>query len=159
MTISNGNSHILATCYLSNTPWHVAQVLFARDVSGNYEINFGLFEDSGTYGFAGATDITDGPHCIEFVVHRATTNSASDGWGQYWIDGSSGGTVTGKDNYDIFDIIYQLRIGAVGGIDSGTSGTYYLDDLEINYSGDEIGLVSQVITPVLFYHHAMMRRL
>src|SRR3990167_10886063 len=58
----------------------------------------------------------------------------------WWVDGVDQGTLTGLDNYNLMaDLSFLFRVGATTGIDAGTSGTFYLDELVANDDGSVIG--------------------
>jgi hypothetical protein len=89
-----------------------------------------------------ATDwvtITDTEHCFELHLERASSSVAGDGRLRMWIDGHLEGTASNLDNYDLWPNIAALRMGAVSGLDVGTSGTFYLDGLKANDDGSMIG--------------------
>jgi hypothetical protein len=84
--------------------------------------------------------ISDAPHYIEVRLVRASSSVAADGTLDLWIDGVHKEQLVG-DNYDMFIYFRQLRLGATSGLDGGTSGTYYFDEIIINDDGSEIGAV------------------
>ena len=100
--------------------------------------------------------ITDAPHWIETHIERATSDVASDGRARWWLDGTLIRTDDHIDNYDVFGNITDVRIGAVMGIDAGTSGTFYLDEFRANNDGNRIGPVG---LSARLDHHYRTRRL
>ena len=114
-------------------------VLYLAKNSGNYQLAQGIRLDSFAYSYGGYYTITDAPHYIEMYLIRSTGAGDSNGSLQLWVDGVSKETLTGKDNYDIFTDVGQVRMGAILGVDAGTSGTFYLDELVVNDDGGAIG--------------------
>jgi hypothetical protein len=108
-------------------------------VGSNYQLVFQYVADAGNVDTAKQT-ITDEPHYIEAYLVRAATDVSADGTSQWWIDGTSiGSQITGIDNYHQFANVTSIKLGAVAGIDAGTSGTFYLDELVVNDDGGVIG--------------------
>ena len=105
----------------------------------NYEIIGYLFNDANVYVATTSYHITDAPHYVEILLVRATTSVSADGYARVWIDGVLQGSTANADNYHAFEAMNQSRLGATYGIDAGTSGTLYLDQLIINDDGAEIG--------------------
>jgi hypothetical protein len=107
--------------------------------SGNFRLRLGTFNDSNGYSNGSQIIITDAPHYVEVEVTRASSSVAADGQCRMWIDGSLESTVSSIDNYDLFVYSDVLQIGAVTGGSSSNSGTFYLDEIEANVDGTEIG--------------------
>ena len=127
--------------FLSNAPWFLCTIkLEYRD--GIYKLLFEPYNDAGGLT-ADRETITDAPHYVEFYIHRSSAEDADDGTAEWWIDGVSKGTWTDIDNYDSFPLWNLARIGAVEGVDAGTTGSLYLDEIVINDDGGEIGPVSE----------------
>ncbi|HLE48848.1 MAG TPA: LamG domain-containing protein [Patescibacteria group bacterium] len=99
--------------------------------SGVYTLRAAIVDDAGAASYTSYYTITDAPHYVEVELKRASTVSSSDGTVQLWIDGVAQETKTGVDNYDRFNDFWSVRLGAVSSIDAGTSGTFYVDELEI----------------------------
>lgn len=116
----------------------VADVYLQYD-GANYEFDGAVYDDAAAATGFTATDITDAPHWVEVYVLRAETNVSSDGELTWWIDGTEIESVTGLDNYDLFLGMTETQLGAVAGVDAGTSGTFYVDELEANDDGGPIG--------------------
>jgi hypothetical protein len=110
--------------------------------SGFYRVLVTLVDDAAADNNASAVTVSDAPHYIEFMLTRASSNVASDGRLDWWIDGSVQTAITGKDNYDRFANFGTLRVGAVTGIDTGTRGTLYVDQIVVRDDNTEIGPVN-----------------
>jgi len=121
-------------------------------MDGGYRIVIDALNDDLTGALANSYAITDAPHYVEVYVKRAATDSSADGTVEIWIDGVSKGSATGKDIYNLwYDYTLNVRLGAIYGIDAGTSGTFYLDELIVNDDGGLIGcwmcVLSGSLTP------------
>ena len=81
----------------------------------------------------------DGPHMIEMNITKSS--GADDGILNWWIDGEAQSGLTGLDNDTWFADFTTLRVGAATGIDAGTTGDFYLDELIVNDDGGLIGPV------------------
>lgn len=86
-------------------------------------------------------EITDAPHYIEVLVHRATGSTANNGYLTEWVDGVEEETISGQDNYDRFASLRMLIAGFAAPTDN-ILGTYYVDEIIVNDDGSEIGPVS-----------------
>ena len=108
----------------------------------NYEIRLCLYDDAGLQSTA-YYDITDASHYVEALVNYATGAEAEDDSATLWIDGASQETLS---NLDLFSIAKPdgLRIGACSGVDVGTSGTFYVDELVFRDDSTAIGACSSV---------------
>lgn len=106
-----------------------------------YKLRLEINDDDGWADNDTTGVITDAMHYVEVNVVQASSAVASDGSVQWWVDGVDQGIVTGLDNYHNFAGMSGFRVGGAFGIDSGTSGTMYIDELEANDDGGEIGEV------------------
>ena len=97
-----------------------------------------MIEDGGGAPYITSVIISDAPHYIEAYLRRATSPTSSDGSFLLQIDGTDKGTAVG-DNYDRASVFDKLYIGPDAGIDAGTTGTIYIDEIVINDTGDVIG--------------------
>ena len=115
---------------------------------GNIQLTTRLSRDGGTSDVAAFNVGNTGVHYIEIRVKRATTNVASDGELQTYLDGVSQGTTTG---IDLFDLSRPDNV-AFGGVslDVGSAGSVLLDELKVTDTATEIGahipLVSNTAT-------------
>ena len=138
LTMGQYEAFHVAFIYTSASPWSVARIAY----TATGELVFEPFNDPGNLSPNYAA-ITDAPHYIEVYGHRAATNVSADGTYEWWVDGVSKSIWTGVDNYDLFAMFQLFRIGAVNGVDAGTSGTIYLDELVIRDDSTEIGPVEE----------------
>jgi len=106
-----------------------------------YKLRVQTQDDSYSYNPTSYYDLTDAEHCIEFLVQFATSAVASDGFLKLWIDDVLKETVSNLDIYDASKPD-SGRLGAVTGLDSGTSGTFYLDEWVLRDDDTYIGPIS-----------------
>jgi hypothetical protein len=99
-----------------------------RPSAGLYQLRVGLVNDGTTWTLTGWFTITDAPHFIELDWRAATAVGANDGGLTLWIDGVQQANLPGVDNDT--RRVDRARLGALTGIDVGTSGTYYFDTFE-----------------------------
>lgn len=108
----------------------------------SFEIRAFCFDDGNAFRGTSFYNISDGAHYVEVHLTRASAASANDGSISLYIDGALQQTVSAIDTYDAFNLISSMRLGAIVGIDAGTSGTLYLDEFKANDDGGEIGAVA-----------------
>lgn len=137
LTMSSGdlfnNLHLDA----SGSPREIHRIRL-RWTGSSYRLVAVPYGDGGKLS-ADIQDIANVEHYVETHIERATGPSAADGRIRWWIDGSLMHTWSGVDNYDLFSNINRFRLGAVYSIDSGTSGTFFIDEFAANDDGSEIG--------------------
>jgi len=136
-------------CVLRNNTTGMCAAVYLNHSTTDYRIYVAIKDDvpADTYGTKFV--ITDAPHYIEIYLQRAATNSSADGSLQLWIDGVNKETISGIDNYDRFAALNSVDFGAIYGLASGISGTFFLDDLVVNDDGGEIGPATTPITITL----------
>jgi RHS repeat-associated protein/CSLREA domain-containing protein len=126
ITMANGDAHFIFKGY-EGTSTDILRVEF-RLSSGLYQIRGGILNDSSTWVNSNWFTINDAQQFIELDWHAATAAGANNGSLTLWIDGIQLAVVTGVDN-DTWQVD-RARLGALSGIDAGTSGTYYFDAFE-----------------------------
>lgn len=95
----------------------------------NYDgSDYGIYtliqEDDSSHVQSSTHTMTDDKHLVRVIW--VASSGADDGYARLYIDGVLEETVTGLDN-DTKNID-QVWFGATAGIDSGTSGPFYMDD-------------------------------
>jgi hypothetical protein len=130
------NYQKLAVCRLYSSGASVAHIRVEGQPTA-YNIVLGVWEDDGTYSES-STAMSDAEHCVEFQLARASSDVASDGEADAWLDGVALTSITELDNYDRFDDFDYVRLGAMD-VHASTSGTIYEDELIVNDDGTEIG--------------------
>lgn len=149
LTMANNDVFINTNAYGTSVAVAVANLLYTT--VGGYQIRVDIYNDAGALTSANYA-ITDAPHYVEIYLIRATNSTSSDGSIQTWIDGASQGTISNIDNYDRFADFKTVYFGA-SGVDTGTRGVFYLDELIVNNDGSEIGPVSSATAVPVFMHH------
>jgi excisionase family DNA binding protein len=121
----------------------------------NYKIGYDQYKDSGANTSSGSV-ITDGWHHIQATWAAATGAGNNDGYIYLYIDGVLVESETNTDN-DTLDID-EVKFGAPEGLDAGTSGIFYMDDVSwsnqtgmSNYTTSSFGLDPSYLR---FYEHA-----
>jgi len=127
---------------------HSGGVLFAvrlAYITDHYETDLYAYTDS-TQTNSSNTTLSDGPHYIEVLAVRETADGDADGTADTWIDGIAGGSLSGLDNYNIFNDIAGSRVGP-SYIQVGTpSGYIYIDDIAIRDDSVEIGAATDPVS-------------
>jgi hypothetical protein len=145
LTMANNNSFVMFRC---DSSAGVLIYCHLRYVTGEgYYIYGTTYNDVPTPTNTAYYAITDGEHYVEVKLIRATNNASSDGSFQLWIDGADKETISNIDNYDRFAAFKTSYLGPVVGLDAGTSGTFYMDELVINDDGGAIGPVAAAGDP------------
>lgn len=139
LTMGGGEFFDILRLGTDGSPYNLASVrLYA---TGPYQVRMNFAEDDETtYWTDSGHNLTNGPNYLEFQIVRASSDTASDGTGTFWLNGVQiGSPITGLDNFDAFALIDEFLAGAVGGVDVGTSGSIYIDEFAANDTGAEIG--------------------
>jgi hypothetical protein len=104
-----------------------------------YRTYINVRNDAGSSVLTDYAVISDAPHYVEVHIVSAANSGSSDGTLEWWVDGSSQGTATGWDNYNLLnDGTVKFRNGSMAA--SGTlTGTFYIDQFVVNDDGSEIG--------------------
>jgi hypothetical protein len=108
--------------------------------SGSYQVRVRIRRDGYVTESSDWATLSDDEHYLEVLVEYASSDSASDGTATLWIDGAYATQLNGLDLYTISKP-ERLRLGAISGIDSSTSGTLYLDEFVLRNDGNVIGPV------------------
>ena len=114
-------------------------------VSGAYFIKQRIRQDGSEVANPNFA-ITDAPHSIEVSIEKASTDSASDGRTRILIDGVLEHTESDIDLFDNWDNVNHVRVGAAG-LESGTSGTFFLDQILIRDDNQLIGPHVSMVGP------------
>lgn len=126
ISMTNGNQHLILVGYAGTTT-EVMRVEFRRSNS-QYQVRGSLRNDSSGWTTTNWFVLSDAPHFIEIDWRAATSAGANNGGLTFWLDGVQQANLTTVDNDT--RRIDRARLGAVGGIDSGSRGAYYLDAFE-----------------------------
>ena len=126
ITMSNGNAHYIFLGY-AGTSTDVLRIEFRRS-SNTYQIQAALRNDKSNWSSSSWFTLSDAPHFLELDWRASTAAGVNNGGLTFWIDGTQRADLTGVDNDT--RRIDRVRMGAVSGLDSGTSGAYYFDAFE-----------------------------
>jgi len=146
MVMGNGEAFNIFNGFVG-TNTAVMRVEFAIS-SNTYVVRGSVLNDSGAWVSTNWFPISDAPHAIE-VDWRAKTAAANNGGLTLWIDGTQKFDLTAVDNDT--RRIDRVRLGAVTGIDTGTSGIFFLDAFEsrrLTYIGPATSAPASTSTPL-----------
>ena len=112
------------------------------DSDDGYRVRPGIMSDGGVWSNGSWVDLSDNEHTIEVEWNRSS--SSRDGSIEMWVDaydvddfGTADSSVSGVDNDAKTARVF--RFGAPAGLDSGTSGTIWLDQMVANDDTSAIG--------------------
>jgi len=126
ITMASNDAHFIFKGF-SGASTDVLQVEL-RNSAGAYQVRAKLLNDSSVFVVTSWFTITDASHFIELDWRAATGVGANNGGVTLWIDGIQQQDLTGVDN-DTWRID-RARLGALSGMDIGTSGSYFFDAFE-----------------------------
>jgi hypothetical protein len=115
-----------------------AGVSFLASGGGVQQVRFTAGADGNNCFDLVDLSVDDGEHFAEAKCVRAASSVSSDGSVTWWLDGTQVLQNNSVDNFDSFALINRIRFDNVG-VDAGTSGTFYNDQLAMNTSGAPIG--------------------
>ena len=124
--MASGDAHFIFNGFMG-TSTAVLRVEF-HQVSGAYQVRGRLINDGTTWTNTSWFTISDAPHALELDWWAATGAGANNGGLTLWIDNVQQVDLTGVDNDTLR--VDRARLGALSGIDVGTSGTYFFDAFE-----------------------------
>jgi hypothetical protein len=124
--MANNKQHSILVGYVGVST-EVVRVEFRRS-NAQYQVRGSLRNDASGWTNTNWFNLNDAPHAIEFDWRAATGVGANNGGLTFWLDGIQQANLTNVDNDT--RRIDQVRLGAIGGIDTSTRGTYYLDAFE-----------------------------
>ena len=125
-SITMSNAEMFALIRIYQVSATILELDF-RKYNGNYELSMIYNHDTG-WGSTSYVAMTDAPHILEFDWKSATAVGANDGYLTIWIDGVQVRNNTNIDNDT--RRIDRITMGAISGMDAGTSGTIYFDAFE-----------------------------
>ena len=129
ISMASGNAHYIFKGFMGTSTSTEALRVEFRQSAGAYQIRAALMLDNGTtWVSTNWFTISDASHFVELDWRAATGVGANNGGLTLWIDGTQQADLTGADN-DTWRVD-RARIGALTGIDVGTSGTCYFDAFE-----------------------------
>jgi hypothetical protein len=118
------------------------QWVVLRYHGGLYELRLVVRDDNGTTRYSGYHVISDAEHMVEVYIRHASGAMAEDGAAVMYVDGAQVTQIVSLDAYDADKRPNNLQLGAVSGVDAGTLGTLYFDELILREGEGEIGPVT-----------------
>jgi hypothetical protein len=97
-------------------------------VAASYRVVVAAADDAGSWRLGTPVVLGNSANLIEIEWRAASTGGANDGFTTLWVNGVRQVDLTGLDNDS--RRVDSVRIGAAGGIDSGTRGTIFFDEFE-----------------------------
>jgi hypothetical protein len=126
ITMASNDAHFIFKGFMG-TATDILQVEL-RNSAGIYQIRAKLLNDSAAFVVTTWFTISDATHFIELDWRAATAAGANNGGLTFWIDGIQQADLTGVDNDT--GRIDRARLGALAGMDAGTSGVDFFDAFE-----------------------------
>jgi hypothetical protein len=119
--------------------WTARQWVVLRYRDGLHELRLVVRDDGNTVHYSAYQVISDAEHYVEVLVRHASSAAAEDGLAVMTVDGAQSIQLAGLDLYDADKRPNNIQLGAVSGVDAGTSGMLYLDELILKDAEDVIG--------------------
>lgn len=107
-------------------PAQFGSITLLYTLAAGYQLQNIINLDVGN-DFGPLVPITDEPHLIRWEFRASSAPLANDGFSRMYVDGILVSNLTGEDTDT--RSLDSLRIGAPGGIDAGTAGTIYFDNI------------------------------
>lgn len=106
--------------------------------NNQYWIRLGVFQRDNNWKDTEWLPFTDMAHAIEFNFVASSSRRATDGLSKLWVDGTQVAKLTDLNTQ--VDTVNQLTLGALRGLDPGTRGNIYFDQVEVatRYIGLEL---------------------
>ncbi len=146
LTMTDGNEFDVFDAYDGADPvpptvtGNPALRVVVRQVSGAFRLSaFVRQNNGGELEIPAPPSLAPGWRAVELNWAKSTAPGANNGRLDLWVDGVAQPSLTGVNNDT--EVVNYARLGAVNGIDAGTSGTLKLDDFASQRSG-YIGLLS-----------------
>jgi len=134
---ANWTSHTVIRISTAGSPYYNGYMVLRKD-TGSLYLSFFPHDDSGWLSVSNSTSLT-GEHYVEVHIERATTAISADGRIRWWLDGTLLNAWSNIDNYDNFNDISNITIGARENVDATTTGTVWFDEFKANDDGLLIG--------------------
>jgi hypothetical protein len=96
-----------------------------RNKSLGYQLRAGLVNEAGQWANTGWWPIEDGPQVVEIDWRAGHFLGATDGSLALWVNDVAAGSVEQVANSSLQ--VDLVRLGAIAGVDGGTSGSMYFD--------------------------------
>jgi len=129
ITMNSGSAHYIFDGY----NYYTQDLIFRLELlyeNGSYKLRPRVFNDDWNYTIGSKYAISDDWHMVEIEWQAASAPGANDGSFTLWIDDVLAGSISNVDNDGSQHQLDEVRLGATGGVDSSTSGSYYFDNFE-----------------------------
>lgn len=126
IVMANGDAHYLFYGYQGTT--QVVLRVECRRANDSYQVRAALLNDGATWRATNYAIINDAPYLFELDWQAASAPGANNGELTFWVNEVQISRLTGVDNDT--RRIDRVRLGPVGGLDTGTRGSYYFDAFE-----------------------------
>jgi hypothetical protein len=123
LSMAERDHHIIFQGYGATNSTFIFRIEFQR-LNGQYWVRAAALTDANTWQYTPWTTLSDQPHALD-LEWTASAPGQNNGALALTLDGVLTGTVTGIDNDG--KIVEHVRLGPVSGVDTATSGTYFLD--------------------------------
>jgi hypothetical protein len=123
--MDDGDSLAVFRGYSSNS---TPLVIYLSATSGGYQLQLVVIDDGGNLLWSDLVQLGDGPQQIDLDWAAGTAPGANDGSVTFEVNGEPALLLVSLDNDG--HRLDEVRLGAVGGIDGGTRGSFYIDHFE-----------------------------
>jgi hypothetical protein len=138
LTMAAGDEFIIHQIHLTGGIPTLFAIALAYDGS-NYTLIPRVWSDGGASTDGSSIEITSGEeHWIEIYIRNANTG-LSDGACAVYLDNEYATVLVGLDIDSLWANMSAFRLGAIEGLDAGTSGNLYFDEVLVTYSDRPIG--------------------
>jgi hypothetical protein len=112
----------------------------------NFDVRAGIKDDTDTWTYTSYYDLSGGWEYIEAFWLVAPSTTVNNGTLILWVNGIEEEYEIAQNNHD--DPIDGFYIGAVDGLDVGTSGTFYIDAVTLDW----IRPIGEYVSPVTYLY-------
>jgi hypothetical protein len=110
-----------------------------RRSGANYQFRCRIYNDDNTSVYSTWTTFTKAnEQFMEIIFKRPTTATSSDGELRLYHNNAHLETISGRDFYDKFPLVSDLRLGVVTNAPAGTSGDVLVDEVYIRQGRDVV---------------------
>ena len=145
--MASGDAFRIALWRGTGSPIYIVADVQLLYNGSTFQVKTGVRNDANGSEISQTVNISDGSHYVEIYMERASSDVAADGYAAWWLDGVARDTISNLDNYDSFADIAHF-IAEIASIDSGTSGTLYIDDI---VARDDDTYIGQAGRPMYAY--------
>lgn len=133
-TLTMGASEAFNVLQFYNGSGQALAIVVLNYISSAYRISASAYNDAATTNATSAYAVTDAPHYVEIQLDRG----AGSGTLVLLVDGLVKQTVSSIDNDTRFASVGSVLFGALG-VDTGSRGTYFIDELVVIDRNEAIG--------------------